>query len=504
MPFLEMVTADQFRAMRDCLAGAKFTEAVLRQWLELKPAKDLDLVALSSRPPLKRELESALDAIIRVFVLGEALPSAEVQQLFSPEVWAAFHGTRLLLGDSSDSNRVVASVALYPVRDLFIASDRWVNPDHSARPRFPDIVFPALTKTGKQFLDFTSFEPCEDFLEVCAGTAPAALLAARSARNIWATDIAERSIEFAKFNAALNGIHNVAFVKGDLFEPVDGHMFDRIAAHPPYVPVLEPAEIFYGGGESGEEITKRIISELPARLKVGGRLYCRTLGTERPGETFDARLRNWLGERNGEFDVALFPLQEFEPRQFALEETINRDGGRTQYRQWEKLFSKQNVHELVVGIVIIERIARPRPAFTIRRTIRPNTPLEAIEALLRWEASLAEPGAEELLPRVRPVAVEGTEIVARHVLKEREIVPSRFTLSTELPFAMDCKAQPWMAFLLPLCNGKNTIADLFELAKRNGWIEAETPQNEFSRLLAALISGGLLQTEALRLPAVAG
>ena len=79
---------------------------------------------------------------------------------------------------------------------------------------FPDIVYPALTKSAKQFINYTSFEPCEDFLELCAGTAPAALLAARSAKNVWATDIAERSLDFARFNAALNGIDNVTFALG--------------------------------------------------------------------------------------------------------------------------------------------------------------------------------------------------------------------------------------------------------------------------------------------------
>src|SRR6202043_1895448 len=243
-------------------------------------------------------------------------PVTEAMRLFPPAVWEAMSKTRLVLPDPADANRCLASVALYPIRDLFIASDRWCNPDHSPREMFPDIVYPALTKSARQFIDFTSFEPCDDFLELCAGTAPAALLASRTAKNIWATDIAERSIDFAKFNAALNGIHNVTFALGDLYQPLEGLTFDRIAAHPPYVPVLQTAEIFYGGGEDGEEITKRIIAELPARLKPGGRFYCRTLGTARPGVSFENRIREWLGEKRQEFDVALFTLQTFEPRQF--------------------------------------------------------------------------------------------------------------------------------------------------------------------------------------------
>src|SRR5580698_6714037 len=504
MPPLQMVTSEQFDALREHFLRSGFNEAALRQRLDVPPGKDLDLAALSARPPQKPKTGDGLDALIYLFVLGESLPAVETRLFFSPPVWDVLSQTGLIQPDPADANRTLAPVALYPIRDLFIASDRWNNPDHFPRPMFPDIVYPALTKSAKQFIDFTSYAPCEDFLELCAGTAPAALLAARSAKNIWATDIAQRSIDFAKFNAALNGIHNVTFALGDLFQPVEGLTFDRIAAHPPYVPVLQTAEIFYGGGEDGEEITKRIIAELPARLKPGGRLYSRTLGTSRPGMNFEGRIREWLGEKSQEFDVALFVLQTFEPRQFAIEETINKNGGREQFAQWEKLFMKNAVRELVLGIVVIQRIAGKRPAFTIRRTIRGGTPLSALEGALRWEEQMQMADAMQRLLRAKPVANPGTEILVRHVLRDGQISQESFTLTIEQPFATDCKVQPWMAALLPRCDGKTTVADLFALAKQNEWIVPDTPPEEFCRLLATLISGGFLQTEEFRLPAAAG
>jgi SAM-dependent methyltransferase len=504
MPPLEMVTPEQFAALREYFSRSGFNEAALRDRLDVPPKKELDLAGLSGRPPVKPKVGDSLDALIYLFVLAESVPVAEAVSLFPPAVWDALSQTRLVLPDPADTNRCLASVALYPIRDLLIASDRWSNPDHSPREMFPDIVYPALTKSAKQFIDFTSFEPCDDFLELCAGTAPAALLAARSAQNVWATDIAERSIDFAKFNAALNGIHNVNFALGDLFQPVEGRTFDRIAAHPPYVPVLKPAEIFYGGGEVGEEITKRIVAELPFKLKPGGRLYCRTLGTERPGQSFEQRIRGWLGEKHQEFDVALFALQNLEPRQFALEETINKNGGREQFAQWEKLFRKNDVHELAIGIVIVQRHTDQRPSFTIRRTIGTATPAAALEWAMRWEAEMQREGAAQGLLQAKLMATPGIQVIVRHILRDGEISPENFTLSIELPFATDCKAQPWMALLLPRCDGKTTVAELFEIAKQNGWIVPQTPAVEFSRLLATLISGGFLQTEEFRLPAAAG
>jgi methylase of polypeptide subunit release factors len=504
MPFLQLVSSEQFAALCDHFVRSGFCEAAIRQRLDIPPGRELDLAGLSGRPPVKPKAGDGLDALIYLFVVGESLPAADAKAFFPAPVWETLRQTQLIVPDPANANRRVASVALYPIRYLFIASDRWSNPDHSPRQMFPDIVYPALTKSAKQFIDYTSFEPCEDFLELCAGSAPAALLAARSAKNIWATDIAQRSIDFAKFNAALNGIDNVKFGLGDLFQPVEGLSFDRIAAHPPYVPVLQTAEIFYGGGEDGEEITKRIIAELPVRLKPGGRLYSRTLGTSRPGTNFENRVRGWLGEKQHEFDVALFVLQTFEPRQFALEETLNKNGGREQFALWEKLFTKNSVRDLVLGIVVIQRIAEGRPAFTIRRTIRGGTPLAALEEAMRWEAQMQTEHAAEILLRARPLANPATEILVRHVLRDGEISQESFTLTIEQPFATDCKVQPWMAALLPRCNGKTTVAELFELAKRNEWIVSDTPPEEFCRLLATLISGGFLQTEEAKLPAAAG
>jgi SAM-dependent methyltransferase len=504
MPLLQMVASEQFAVLRGHFLRTGFTDEALRQRLDVQPGKELDLAALSGRPPQKRKVGDGLDAIIYLFVLGESLLATEAMSLFPPPVWDVLSLTKLVVPDSADANRCLASVALYPIRDLFIASDRWSNPDHSARQMFPDIVYPALTKSAKQFIDYTSFDPCEDFLELCAGTAPAALLAARTAKNVWAADIAERSIDFAKFNAALNGIHNVTFALGDLYQPVEGLTFDRISAHPPYVPVLKPAEIFYGGGEVGEEITKRIVEGLPTKLKEGGRFYCRTMGTERPIQNFEHRVREWLGANHAEFDVALFATQTFEPRQFALEETMAKNGGRDQYGQWETLFTKNNISGLVIGIVIVQRKIGQRPAFTIRRTIRTGTPLAALEWAMRWETELQTPGATERILQAKPLATSGIEILVRHILRDGEISQESFTLTLEHPFAMDCKVQPWMAALLPLCDGKTSVADLFETAKQNGWIVPETPSEGFCRLLATLISGGFLQMKEFKLPAATG
>lgn len=502
---LRMLAPEQFAALRECLVQSGFSESALRQRLEIPPEKPLDLVSLSTRPWSNRPVADRLDALINLFVLGEELPTDVATSFFPPLAWEALRRSELIIvATGGESTRCSASAALFPLRDLYFAADRWANVDHSMRTTFNDIVYPAMTRSGSQFLNYTSYAPCEDFLELCAGTAPAALLAARTVKNVWAADITERSLAYAKFNAALNGIQNVSFALGDLFQPLEGRMFDRIAVHPPYLPVLKTAEIYSSGGQLGEDVLKQIVSGLPGRLKPGGRLYCRTLGMDRADRTFEDTVRHWLGKSQSDFDVALFVLDALPPRRFALEQALTSGRGRAEIAEWEQVFEANRLTTLLSLVLVVQRTESERAPFVLRRTMPDGTAPEAIEWVLRWETGMrSKRVAEELLPS-RPVATPGTEITARHVFKDGELAAEEFKMSVKLPFDVEWTVQPWMPLLLPLCDGKKTVSELCEACKQNGWILPETPAAEFCGLIGTLVGGGFLQVEKLTWREAAG
>jgi len=499
-----MLAPEQFAALREYFRGCGFTEEVLRQRLKIPPGKPLDLVSIATKPSPGRAIEDGLDALLHLLVLGEAAAVSEAKRVLPVAVWDVLIQSELILEEKKEGGQCLGSVALFPVRGLFLAADRWTNIDHSLRQTFDDIVYPVMTKSGKQYLDYISFEPCEDFLEMCAGTSPAALLAARTARKACAADITERSLAFARFNAALNGIDNVEFVRGDLFEPVSGRTFDRIAAHPPYMPVLKPAEIYSAGGALGDEIASKIIADLPGRLKPGGRFYCRTLGIDRSERSFEQQVRHWLGARESEYDVALFVFDTLQPRRFALEHTLNKDGGRAEVAQWEKLFEENEVQALLALVLVIQRIAEKRSAFTLRRSIHDDLPAAMVEWALGWETLLHAQGLTDALIGAKPVATPGIEVTARHVLRDGELKAEDFRLSLKRPFEVDWRVQPWMPLLLPRCDGNASVAELFEQCKEAGWIAGETPLPQFCGLIGNLMSGGFLQVREFKWPAAAG
>ena len=129
-------------------------------------------------------------------------------------------------------------------------------------------------------------------LDLGTGSGLLALLAARRASRVVATDVVEGCVRCAWRNAILNGFEVEVDVRlGDLFAPVAGETFDLILTNPPQMPTPPDREaggddaVTDNGGPDGWAILDRVIREAPAHLKPGGQLVFTLFG--------------FLGERNG-------------------------------------------------------------------------------------------------------------------------------------------------------------------------------------------------------------
>jgi release factor glutamine methyltransferase len=119
-------------------------------------------------------------------------------------------------------------------------------------------------------------------LDLCTGCGCIALALAREFPDaqVYGTDISEIAIRYAKENAKLNKIKNVAFIKGSLFKPVKKSLntFDLIVSNPPYIKRndiknlqieikdWEPVKAL-DGGEDGLDYYRAIIPEAKNYLK---------------------------------------------------------------------------------------------------------------------------------------------------------------------------------------------------------------------------------------------
>ncbi len=121
-------------------------------------------------------------------------------------------------------------------------------------------------------------------LDLCTGSgAIAVAIAKKSGAKVTASDISLKALELAEENAEMNGAE-IEFIKGDLFENLQGRKFDVIVTNPPYIKrgdidklqreirEFEPV-LALDGGEDGLEFYKRIAAEAKEHINAGGYLF---------------------------------------------------------------------------------------------------------------------------------------------------------------------------------------------------------------------------------------
>lgn len=494
---LHFGSAQQFALLRKYLIDSGYTETNICSTLGVRAMHDL----VGSLRAIGAKGDSACGVLCGLFIAGEPAVEAALRALIPAAAFDAMIDLGLLSRSPGAPGALEAPVALYPAGGLYFVSDRWNYHDRSAIENFDDIVFPAISRHTSQFLAALPEDPCEAFLDLCSGTGVAALIAAsRYARHAWAVDITERATQCAEFSRRFNGLENVSVIQGDLYRPLAGLTFDRIVAHPPYVPVLQRGRVYYDGGEDGERVTRQIVEGLPSHLAPGGRFICLSMGIERENEPFEKRARGWLEQSGGEFDI-LYVLHRVEDLiDFAYQSTVHVRGDLNYVERWKAHFRDLKVKNLVTGALVVERHASARPPFTVRCQKGDRSgPLEA-GWRMRMEAESAGTKGIERLKALKPVASAEVRLQAVHHIEHGEFTPVSLALETDYPFSMECKVQPWMPVMVARCDGNSTVEELFDACRQDGLIHAETPVAEFVRLVRTFIAGGFLQVDEFPLP----
>lgn len=503
----ELGRAGRYEELRRLLETSGYSESAICSRLGLRRLADYEMEA--SRRPALPPLVDATDVLMRLFLSGDFVEVAVLNAHLDAPAVDLLKAMGLL--EATEQGQCYGTVALYPVNGLLIASDRWSWPDGSAFEAPPDTVYPALVRNTQLFLDLLPDEPCGRCLDLGSGTGIAAFVASRNgAKRSWASDIAERSTRFAEFNGRLNGLPDVTAVTSDLYDQLEGRTFDRIVAHPPYMPVLAPKWVFLSGGEDGEQITRRIVEGLPRHLEPGGICCSLTMGTDRRTSDgrdlpFESRVRDWLGEAQGEFDVAVIVRRVVEPQQFALSAAPFEPRTRADAHAWRELFARLGVVSLVYGFLLIRRRQDgTSPAFTIRRVAAPDFRRADWQWLLAWESAAASGRWPQIVLDSHLHASRRTDFEVRHRLTDDGWTPHSYQLRIDRPFDVTCEAEPWAAQLISQCDGRSTGRQLFRRFQEEGWIPAGASEEEFADAVTPLVSGGFIEVEGFRPPRAEG
>lgn len=302
--------------------------------------------ALGPRPPLPRtrrevylrRLSEAgdLGTLIRLFRLGEPVGPAEAGAALAPADLDALLDAGFL---ERRDDSLAACVEFSAYSGLLLAHDR-------VDPALPMASWQVLFGSASRTLAaLTIRRPVRLALDLGTGCGIQALLAARHAERVIATDLSERALAFTRINAALNGIENVECRRGDLFGPVDGERFGLIVSNPPFV-VSPDAELVFRDSElPGDEISRLVLTEGQEHLEDGGHATILCSWICPPDAHWSTPLRGWVG---GGCDALLLQFTSVRPLEYAAMWT-------EALERWLAHYREEGIEWISTGAAVLRR-----------------------------------------------------------------------------------------------------------------------------------------------------
>ena len=335
-------------------------------------------------------------------------------------------------------------------------------------------------------------------LDLGTGCGIQALHAARYARRVIATDISERALALAAFNAELNAVTSIEFRLGSLFEPVEGEQFGHVISNPPFVitPRTEsvPEYEYRDGGMIGDALVASVVQSVGAHLIPGG--IAQLLGNWECGEADGlARVEAWVAETG--LDAWVVERERQSVEQYA--ETWIRDGGTRPgaefdrlYAAWLDDFATRQVAEVGFGYIALRKPVDGIP--TLRRFEHYGQPLggslgDHIAAVFSAHDWLRGHDDESLRSSAVTIASDVTE--ERHYWPGEEH-PTVMLLRQGSGFARSVQMGTALSAVVGACDGELTIGQISDAVADLMQVDSDELSAEVLPELRELVLTGFL------------
>lgn len=328
-------------------------------------------------------LETALPrtGVAGALTIGLVVPtqSASGEQRYAPAVDLRPH-------EAEDAHR---SVRWWVASDLGeLVTGQALAPDHVL----------GIGRAGLTLAALTPRKPVETALDLGVGCGIQTLYLLRHVRQVVATDISVRALEFTAFNVALAGVDSarVQLRQGNLLEPVAGQRFDLIVSNPPFV--ITPPSVRQAGlplmeyRDAGGPILPALVRGLEDHLNPDGVAVMLGNWEHREGTSWRTSVNQWIGKS---LDAWIIQREVQDPVEYAA--MWLRDGGLTPERSgvafenalaaWQEDFDSRQVSGVGMGYLVFH-------APSVAATSGPGgTALEGQTALEEPASDAAAPGA---------------------------------------------------------------------------------------------------------------
>jgi SAM-dependent methyltransferase len=468
--------------LRGVLGEANFSTPGLMLALGGEPESDP-----GSAPVQARSLgDTPLDTLARLFFLGVAVDEGAATTALAPVTVDELVEAGWLLREGA---AVRSPLRITPFEDLLLAHD----PLEGGAPPADVVLGP--TPAARTLACLTPRGPVEAALDVGTGCGMHALLAARHAGRVVATDVNPRALALGELSAALSGIGNVEFREGSFFDPVAGERFDLITSNPPYVISPEGGPTYRGGALGRDDVSRELVTGAAAALAPEGLAQLLVNWIHRPFASWAAPLEEWL--EGAGCDALILHHATETPLEYAAkwnaalredpvahEEALDR---------WLTHFDQEGITSLATGAVTLRRTSRTPPLMVHQEMASGprGAAGEHVVRLLDAAEWLAETGDEELL-RTPLKLVDGHTIVSRRVHAGGEYQDDTVAICLDDSAGLDDTVGPAAAAVLMGLQGGETPADALPGLAAAVHDVPTDPRELVADMARALVGNGVL------------
>ena len=305
-----------------------------------------------------------------LFMLGEPVGAAALETALPRTGVAGALAIGLVVPTQSASGeqRYVPAVDLRPheAEDAHGSVRWWVASDLgelvTGQALAPDHVL-GIGRAGLTLAALTPRKSVETALDLGVGCGIQTLYLLRHVRQVVATDISTRALEFTAFNVALAGVDSarVQLRQGNLLEPVAGQRFDLIVSNPPFV--ITPPSVRQAGlplmeyRDAGGPILPALVRGLEDHLNPDGVAVMLGNWEHREGTSWRTSVNQWIGKS---LDAWIIQREVQDPVEYAA--MWLRDGGLTPERSgvafenalaaWQEDFDSRQVSGVGMGYLV--------------------------------------------------------------------------------------------------------------------------------------------------------
>jgi methylase of polypeptide subunit release factors len=349
-------------------------------------------------------------------------------------------------------------------------------------------VGPATRMVAK----LTVRRPVDATLDVGTGSGVQAFLAARHSEHVVGLDLNRRALRLARLNAELNGVENVEWREGNLFEPARDEQFGLVVANPPFI-VSPVQELTYrDGGLDGDLFSREVVTGAARHLREGGfaTILCSWV-TDPGGESMETP-RTWL-DGSG-CDVWVIEVVTDDPIRYAMR--WNGLPGRrpsaivAAAEAWLVDYRARGIEAISTGAILLRKRGGSNwERFDHLAAEARGDVGDHLERVFAAQDLLHSLGDDRDLLAMALAPAPGTVLVERR-LPGGELERGRLTVERGLP--LNGRVPVAVAPVLAALDGSMPLADVVETVARAAGVSTEALSAESVPALRELVARGLL------------